>query len=132
LAVGWWGAFAPGIAHAQPPGSYTPPPGFSPYLNLLRTNVNPAINVYGLIGPQVNAANSIQNLQYQQFYAASQQQALANSLLPTGQGAGYQTQGRYFQNQRTGGVGGAAPAPAAATGAPALPAAAANASAVPR
>jgi hypothetical protein len=55
---------------AQPPiGSYTPPqvnpnPAFSPYLNLNRGN-NPAINYYGVVRPQVENQQAIQQLQQQ-------------------------------------------------------------------
>jgi hypothetical protein len=109
LAIGWCSLVGSSSAQAQQyPGypGYSPlqRPGFSPYLNLLRPDVNPAINYYGLVQPQLNAANAIQNLQYQQFYSQSQQASAANTLPPTGQGAGFQTQGRYFQNQGSGGA----------------------------
>ena len=56
--------------NAQPPiGSYTPPqvnpnPAFSPYLNLNRGN-NPAINYFGVVRPQFENQQAIQQLQQQ-------------------------------------------------------------------
>ena len=56
-----------GEASAQPPlpagpvGITRPP--FSPYLNLVRPGGSPALNYYGLVRPEVQARQSIQNLQ---------------------------------------------------------------------
>jgi hypothetical protein len=45
------------------PSGYRRTPAFSPYLNLNRRGVNPAINYYGLVRPEIEFRNSIQNLQ---------------------------------------------------------------------
>lgn len=62
----------PAAAHAQGPGPYARPqtnpyakPVFSPYLNLLNNNNNPAINYYGLVRPEIDMRNSLQQLQQQ-------------------------------------------------------------------
>jgi hypothetical protein len=49
-------------ASAQQPG--TPPPPYSPYLNLTRPG-NLANNYYGLVRPEIQFRNSIQGLQTQ-------------------------------------------------------------------
>ena len=43
-------------------GQTPPPPGYSPYLNLARQG-NPGVNYYGLVRPQVEFRNSVQQLQ---------------------------------------------------------------------
>src|ERR1700678_234592 len=61
-------------AHAQGPqwrpgpGGFAPlnqSPAFSPYLNLNRGGTSAAINYYGLVRPQIDFQNSINNLQQQ-------------------------------------------------------------------
>jgi hypothetical protein len=64
---------APSLAQAQGPGPYVRPqmanpyarPVFSPYLNLLNGNTNPAINYYGLVRPEIEFRSSLQQLQQQ-------------------------------------------------------------------
>src|SRR4051794_19633319 len=59
---------ASSTAWAQPGPRYTPPsarPAVSPYLNLTRTGTDPAINYYGIVRPQLEFNNSIQNLNRQ-------------------------------------------------------------------
>ncbi|HVK10064.1 MAG TPA: hypothetical protein VM597_14950 [Gemmataceae bacterium] len=54
-----------GTAAAQGPprlGAPPPPPGYSPYLNLVRPG-SPGANYYGLVRPQQYFQNSIQGLQ---------------------------------------------------------------------
>ncbi|HWY88680.1 MAG TPA: hypothetical protein VNX28_18350 [Gemmataceae bacterium] len=95
-------------AYAQPQiGSYTPPvvnphPTISPYLNLNRGGVNPAINYYGIVRPQIENHQAIQNLQ-QQFQTTQgmiQGQAGAQAseeMAPTGRAAGgYFNYSHYF------------------------------------
>jgi hypothetical protein len=63
----------PVLAPAQGPGPYVRPqmanpyarPVFSPYLNLLNPNLNPAINYYGLVRPEIEFRSSLQQLQQQ-------------------------------------------------------------------
>src|SRR5262249_23468152 len=87
-------------------------PGFSPYLNLLRSGSSPAINYYGIVRPEITFGNSLyqlglqQNiLQGQQTDLGNQQSALAayTTLPATGHGTGFQTQNRYFMTN--GGIG---------------------------
>ena len=111
-------------ARAQPPGG---PPGspfagprpaqFGNYLNLTRQGASPAVNLYGIIRPQADFANSIGQLQRQvsvgPFSAYSDPTAEQPSL--TGHSFGFQNQFMYYQNQyyagnfglgRAGGSGG--------------------------
>lgn len=57
----------PASVRAQRPGARptTPyrPPVFSPYLNLLRRDANPAVNYYGLVRPEKEFRQSLQALQ---------------------------------------------------------------------
>jgi hypothetical protein len=57
---------AAGAARAQPPvpgGPGATRPAFSPYLNLARPGTAPALNYYGLVRPEVQFRQNIQNLQ---------------------------------------------------------------------
>jgi hypothetical protein len=94
-------------------------PAFSPYLNLNRPGINPVINYYGTVRPQLGYNTAIGQLQVQQSAegAAIQQQQqynASNILPPTGHAAGFQTQGRYFLTRGAAGVGGGPGAGAAA------------------
>jgi hypothetical protein len=104
--------------HAQQPqiGSYNPPvvnprPVISPYLNLNRTGVNPAINYFGIVRPQMENHQAIQQLQ-QQYQATqgmiqTQTGALANEeMAPTGRAVGgYFNYSHYFPLYARGGAG---------------------------
>ncbi len=77
---------------AQPPGQ--PPgqpfggpargssPGFSPYLNLLRQGASPGVNYYGLVRPQFEFRNGIDQLQ-QQYNTLSREANAPNQTGPT-------------------------------------------------
>jgi hypothetical protein len=72
-------------------GQYTPPyqprtPQFSPYLNMMRPGVNPALNYYGMVRPQQEATRGLQNLN-------TQLQQLDNTVLNSGMTAGAPTAG---------------------------------------
>jgi hypothetical protein len=94
--------FGSGV-NAQAPqiGTYSPPvtnprPVISPYLNLNRTGVNPAINYFGIVRPQMENHQAIQNLQQQvqvtQGMMQTQPGPMANDeIAPTGR-----TVGSYF------------------------------------
>jgi hypothetical protein len=96
-----------GSVSAQPRGGApTPRPAFSPYLNLVRPGGSVTLNYYGLVRPEIQARQSIQNLQGSVM--ANQQaigdiQAGSSELPVTGRGAGFLTHGSYFL---TGGAGG--------------------------
>jgi predicted alpha/beta hydrolase len=81
----------------------------SPYLNLARRDINPAINYYGLVRPQFELRNTLQQFGNQITGLEQQQAALGNEFtadLPvTGQRAGFQTQNRYFFNTGVGVTG---------------------------
>jgi hypothetical protein len=107
VAAGLAAALTPGRAAAQfipSPGTFGRPPGnpmgtptFSPYLNLGRGG-NEALNYYGLVRPQVQAQQSIQQLQQQQYQLEQLQLAgMARTTglpLPTGHPAMF---GNYLQ-----------------------------------
>lgn len=108
VATGLLFAFA-GTAFAQPQLGAPPRPAFSPYLNLARQGGSPALNYYGLVRPEVQARQSIQNLQ---GAVAANQQALGdvqNGVLEVSE-TGHQTmflnQGSYFLNGGRGTTGG--------------------------
>jgi hypothetical protein len=99
------GAFivaGPGDSRAQPPTPVGPvrPPAFSPYLNMLRSGT-PAINYYGLVRPEIQFRQSINNLATD---VAANQQAIGqfNTALGVTRGTGHPTQfmnlGGYFMN----------------------------------
>ena len=96
--------FACGGAAAQPPGPVGPrlSPPFSPYLNLTRQGASPAVNYYGLVRPQTQFANSLDNLQQQAGLIG--QQLASNAASPdqpvaSGHPFGFQNHRVYFQNQ---------------------------------
>lgn len=95
---------SPQVARAQ---GRRPP--VSPYLNLARRDVNPAINYYGLVRPQLEFRNALQRVENQ--VTGLEQQGAPGSdftadLPATGQRAGFQTQNRYFFNSGVGVAGG--------------------------
>jgi hypothetical protein len=98
---------APGFAQVPPPGGIRPTlnlqPAFSPYLNLLRPGVNPAINYFGLVRPQNAFYSSIRTLQSE---TGTNAQGIANLqqgpglvnpyLAPTGHVGQFMNYSRYF------------------------------------
>ena len=93
---------AAGPVRAQPPvpgGPAATRPAFSPYLNLARPGTAPALNYYGLVRPELQFRQSIQNLQG--AVAANQQaiggvQAEATGVSPTGHPTQFLNYGGYF------------------------------------
>lgn len=100
-----------GPAGAQPPPGPVGPasgPTVSPYINLARRGISPAINYYGIVRPQAQAESALQTLQ-----SANLPNPFANSYLAddqpvaTGNPFGFQNYRLYFQNQfASGGYGG--------------------------
>jgi hypothetical protein len=100
------------VASAQPPPpgvSYARPPAYSPYLNLLRSGNSAGVNYYGLVRPEIQFRQSIQNLSTQ---VDANAQAIGN-LATTGNGqsaTGHSTQfmnlGGYFLGNSGGGMSG--------------------------
>lgn len=87
-------------ADAQPPqigGAQRP--AFSPYLNIVRPGGGPALNYYGLVRPEVQARQAIQNLQ---GTVGANQEAIGDlqsgqtDLPGTGHQANFMTHGSYF------------------------------------
>lgn len=103
---------AAGDSFAQGPprlGGGPTPPGYSPYLNLLRQGNSPGVNYYGLVRPQQNFANAIQTLQNQPQMGATSPilggRPDGSDLPATGLTVGYMTHRGYFLNNGSGGVG---------------------------
>jgi hypothetical protein len=98
-----------GFGPPPPPGGayYSRPPAFSPYLNLLRGG-NAAINYYGLVRPELQFRQALQNLSGD--VAMNQQMIgnLSNQFMGVS-GTGHPTQfmnlGGYFMNSGGGGMG---------------------------
>lgn len=96
-----------GSAGAQPPVPGASRPAFSPYLNLVRPGGTPALNYYGLVRPELQFRQSIQNLQ---TVTATNQQSIGD-LQSNGTGVpstGHPTQflnygGYFLSNAPTGG-----------------------------
>ncbi len=114
--------FTGGRLYAQAPVVRPPgpapnlPPPYSPYLNLLR-NGNPTyINYYGLVRPEVDFRNGINNLQ--QGVAANtasiSQTDQATGLPLTGHPTQFMNTSHYFLNRGGQGTPGTAPAAARA------------------
>jgi hypothetical protein len=92
-----------GAVLAQPPGigpGASPPisrPPVSPYLNLLRSGNSPGVNYYGLVRPQLEFRQSIQNLQQQSINTQSEISGLIDSTFPaTGHRTTFLNTGGYF------------------------------------
>ena len=87
-------------------------PAVSPYLNMLRPGANPCSNYYGLVKPQMNTNQSIQQLQQYTFGINSATQPNtdeANRQSTTGHAVQFFNYGSYFPMAgagRTGGLGG--------------------------
>jgi hypothetical protein len=104
---------AAGPAAAQLP--YTRPqtspfnrPAISPYINMFRPGGNIAQNYFGLVRPEIQFNQDVNQLQNRQALLGAQIAAGTESqavLPPTGHATGFQTQYRYFQTQFRGGAG---------------------------
>ncbi len=88
-----------GTAAAQPPVVGAPRPAYSPYLNLTRPGGTLAQNYYGLVRPEQQFRQSIQNLQ---GVASANQQAIGDiqaggtGLPTTGHPTQFMNYGGYF------------------------------------
>jgi hypothetical protein len=73
-------------------------PAYSPYLNLLRGG-DPGVNYYGLVRPEIDFRNSVQNLQQQitqGFNATNQAIDQVTGLPLTGHGVVFLNTSHYF------------------------------------
>jgi len=112
-------SLAAGAARAQPgaitprgvPGYTTPP--VSPYINLLRRGSPAAVNYYGIVRPEFQFQNALQNLQQQvtTLGATAEAEAGPNAPPATGHAVVFMNYSHYF--------GGSLTAPAAGRAAPA-------------
>jgi hypothetical protein len=101
------GLVAPSARAQAPTPPRTAGPAVSPYLNLLRRGSDPAINYYGLVRPQVDFRNSIQNLQQQVSAQAAGTglEGQAAGLPPTGHAVQFMSYGGYFGRSLIGSAG---------------------------
>ena len=98
-----------GFAPPPPPGGAynSRPPAFSPYLNLLRGGGSSTLNYYGLVRPETQFRQSLQNLSGD---VAMNQQMIGNidsalmGLPSTGHPTQFMNLGGYFMNSG-GGMG---------------------------
>jgi hypothetical protein len=101
-------SFAATEVRAQGPGrplGWTAPPGYSPYLNLLRPGTNPAINYYGLVRPQQQFARSMQFIQGELTNQSTTGDMQSDAGAPTtGHSIYFLNYGGYFMNTRGGQV----------------------------
>lgn len=95
-------ALAALLASSLPVAAQSPPrqPSYSPYLNLTRPG-NLANNYYGLVRPEIDSRNAINNLQQRYYSLSQQQQQAANNvndaeMPPTGRVASYQNYTHYY------------------------------------
>src|SRR4051812_12618622 len=91
---------------AQVPGQIQPQaipnPAISPYLNLVRRGASPLLNYQGLVLPQIQARNELNNLNQQVMGLQNAGAAVypgTGSELATGKSVGYFTHRGYFLNQ---------------------------------
>src|SRR5947208_1318144 len=70
---------------AQPPAG---PPGYSPYLNLIRPG-SAGVNYYGLVRPQVEVRGDLQQLQRNAARLQAGLSQLSGGELATGHAAGF-------------------------------------------
>jgi hypothetical protein len=80
-----------------------PPPGYSPYLNLARPG-NPGTNYYGLVRPQVEFRNDLQQLQRNTTRLQTGVSQLTGGELTTGHPAGFMYFGGYYSGLGRGGL----------------------------
>ncbi len=75
--------------------------GVNPILNLTRQGTSPAVNYYGLVRPQTQFSNAIQDLQRQSMLGPYSGMGDYSSELPsaTGHQFGFLNQSIFFQNQ---------------------------------
>jgi hypothetical protein len=77
-------------AQGQPP-----PSGYSPYLNLARPG-SPGINYYGLVRPEIEFRNNLQQLQRNTTRLQSQFSQATGGDLSTGHPSAFQYYGGYY------------------------------------
>jgi len=96
-------------ALAQQPGGSIVRPTFSPYLNLLRRG-NPAVNYYGLVRPEVEFRNSVNQMQQQlnSVQSTVDQEANNPNAVTTGHRTQFQSYGHYYPAKGGAGGGGSA------------------------
>jgi hypothetical protein len=106
----------------KPPANPLGNPAVSPYLNL-RRGWDPGVNYYGVVRPQIETRETLQQLQQQNLYTQQAvQQAEASYLQPaTGHAVMFQNYSHYYRFYRQGGAGVIPPLGAYGAALPAAP-----------
>jgi hypothetical protein len=82
-----------------------PPPGYSPYLNLARPG-NPGMNYYGLVRPEVEFRNNLQQLQRNTARLQTDLGQATGGDLSTGHPSAFMYFGGYYSGIGRGGLQG--------------------------
>ena len=80
---------------SDPVRGQAPPPGYSPYLNLARPG-SPGVNYYGLVRPQVEVRNDLQQLRQNTTTLQTGLTQLTTGDLVTGHAAGFMYFGGFY------------------------------------
>jgi hypothetical protein len=80
-----------------------PPPGYSPYLNLVRPG-SPGMNYYGLVRPEVEFRNNLQQLQRNTTRLQTEFSQATGSDLSTGHPSAFMYFGGYYSGIGRGGL----------------------------
>ncbi len=91
-------SFGAGRAQGQPP-----PSGYSPYLNLVRPG-SPGMNYYGLVRPEVEFRNNLQQLQRNTTRLQSDLSQATGGDLSTGHPSAFMYYGGYYSGIGRGGL----------------------------
>ena len=81
----------------------SPSPGYSPYLNLARPG-SPGVNYYGLVRPEIEFRNNLQQLQRNTIRLQSQFSQATGGDLSTGHPAAFMYYGGYYPGLGQGGL----------------------------
>ncbi len=92
------------------------PPGYSPYLNLVRPG-SPGINYYGLVRPQVDIRNDVRQLQQTTTSIQTGVSQIVAGDLVTGHQSGYMNFSHYYGGALRGGIAARGPVGGLAVGA---------------
>jgi hypothetical protein len=84
-----------GFGGGEVRGQTQPPPGYSPYLNLIRPG-NPGANYYGLVRPQVEFRAGLQQLERNTIALQSGLSQMTSTDNSTGHTAGFMYYGGYY------------------------------------
>jgi hypothetical protein len=110
MALGWLTLSAASWVQAQgiptrPDTGANSMPVISPYLNMARGG-NAAVNYYGLVRPQLDARNAIQQLQQHEFAPAASSAPIGNGAPNTAHPVQFMNYSHYFSTNMGAGLNG--------------------------